>query len=466
LGNQPFTASPETGWSGGGGGISSIWKMPSWQLASDTGVINSYSSGSTCQAAAGQYCREVPDVSADAGTGYAMYADGKTHPNEWLRVTGTSLATPTWAAIATLMDNSSTYCRKHPVGFLNPALYRLAASTPADFNDITTGVNNGGKSIAGGRYPATKGYDLATGLGTPNAAALARSFCSTPIPWSPPAAVTSHKVTGTPVLATVGTTLYSVFTSSGSLYYESFNGFFWNAPAKIQPTSGGSPESKNTPAAVAYKGHLVVLWTNSANDEIYVSTLSNGAWSPAAAIAGGTAHSSAGPSATGANGSVLAVWRSTSKDRIEEATLGTNGVWSSAGGLGPVTADAPAVTYPGGIYFLVAWTSANDRIWFAFLSPFGWGKYYSYPASTKSSPALTVDGSRVYLAWRIAKSEQIDFASSAISSNLKIWSTHQPPVPGSRALTAPSLAVLGPTLTAAWNGTTGKVLYAGSNQPQ
>lgn len=196
-----------------------------------------------------------------------------------------------------------------------------------------------------------------------------------------------------------------------------------------------------------------------------MSSLSNGAWSPAAPIAGGTAHSSAAPAATGANGSVLAIWKGTSKDHIEEATLSANGDWSSAGGLGPATPDAPTVAYPGGIFYLVAWTSEKDRVSFATLSLFGWGKAYGYPATTKSSPALTVDGSRVYLAWRNAKTGQVDIASSTASSDFKAWTTGQPPVPGSRTGTAPELAVLGPTLTASWSGTSRGGWYAGSDQP-
>jgi hypothetical protein len=464
LGNQPFAAPAETAWSGGGGGISSIWDMPSSQLASDKGVINSYSSGSPCQAPAGQYCREVPDVSANAGVGYAMYADGASHPNEWLAVPGTSLATPTWAAIAILMDDSSVYCRAHPVGFLTPALYKLAASTPVDFNDITTGANNAGNPIAGGKYPATAGYDLASGLGTPNAAALARSLCRTPIPWSPPAIATSLKVTGSPVLSVVGKTLYSVFTSGGSLYYEAFNGDAWMRPTKIQPTSGTSPESRYSPAAFAVNGHLAVLWTNSPNGEVDMSSFSNGAWSPSTPIAGGTAQASAAPAAAPFDGAVFAVWRGTSNGAIDEATLSANGQWTPAGKLGPTSQYAPTVTYPGGIFLLVAWTSSKDHVSYATVSPFGLGPVHGLPATTKSSPALTVDGSRVYLAWRDSTTNRLDI-SSMISSELNTW-TGESSVPGARAITAPELAVLGPTLTVAWNGTNGHAWYAGSDQLQ
>ncbi len=59
---------------------------------------------------------------------------------------------------------------RKPVGFLNPALYSLAAQrqSASSFHDVTTGSNL--------VHPATKGYDLATGLGTPDAWILARNL--------------------------------------------------------------------------------------------------------------------------------------------------------------------------------------------------------------------------------------------------------------------------------------------------
>jgi hypothetical protein len=58
----------------------------------------------------------------------------------------------------------------HPLGFINPTLYKLAASSDytRDFNDITTGENSvdyNGVNVKG--YPAVTGWDPVTGLGTP-----------------------------------------------------------------------------------------------------------------------------------------------------------------------------------------------------------------------------------------------------------------------------------------------------------
>lgn len=157
----------------GGGGISEIWQMPSYQKAIG---INSDSSGTPCGASAGSYCREVPDVSADADpySGYAVYYDGG-----WTDIGGTSAAAPLWAAFVTIVNEGCTSSS----GFLNPSLYTHAS----DLNDITSGNNDYTPSgYDGGLYPATTGYDMASGIGTPNAKLFQSGvLCSTGAPSGP-----------------------------------------------------------------------------------------------------------------------------------------------------------------------------------------------------------------------------------------------------------------------------------------
>ena len=183
----------ETVWNDGtdvgasGGGVSSFWPMPSYQSGAPGSlhVINGNSSGSQCNASSGD-CREVPDVSADGdpGTGYVIYwngqgdASGFPPPTQgWQVVGGTSAAAPAWAALIALA-NASGRCAGIPIGFANPALYDAAASAyGTDFNDITSG-NNDMTGLNGGLYPAGAGYDMATGLGSPNGTALVQSLCT------------------------------------------------------------------------------------------------------------------------------------------------------------------------------------------------------------------------------------------------------------------------------------------------
>ena len=167
----------------GGGGISMDEAMPWYQsgAAPSLNVINSDSSGSRCVVGVlqpGSYCREVPDVSADADpdTGYATYIDDPPATG-WFSVGGTSASAPTWAAFMALADASSS-CAGAPIGFANPVLYEAAASDySSDFNDITSG-NNDYEDSNGGLYPAGNGYDMASGLGTPNGGSLASTLCS------------------------------------------------------------------------------------------------------------------------------------------------------------------------------------------------------------------------------------------------------------------------------------------------
>lgn len=146
--------------------------MPVYQASAPPAlnVINSGSSGAPCTAAAG-FCREVPDVSAnsDPYTGYAIYFAGS-----WLSIGGTSAAAPTWAALLALA-NASPVCAGIPVGFANSALYRAAGSLYATtFNDVLFGNNVVASGLG---LSAASGYDMASGLGTPNGANLSLAIC-------------------------------------------------------------------------------------------------------------------------------------------------------------------------------------------------------------------------------------------------------------------------------------------------
>jgi subtilase family serine protease len=161
----------------GGGGVSISHAMPSYQSGapSSLNVINSHSSGSQCGAPSGSYCREVPDVSADADpyTGYLIYYEGS-----WTGIGGTSAAAPLWAAFTALVDASSS-CAGKSIGFANPLLYNAAASAySSDFTDVTSGNNDYTPDLyAGGLYPAGTGYDMASGLGSPDGATLPATLC-------------------------------------------------------------------------------------------------------------------------------------------------------------------------------------------------------------------------------------------------------------------------------------------------
>ncbi len=173
-----------------GGGISESWPMPAWQInslvpggagaLSNSGAVTaaesfmgtdfclSDTSGGSLEPA----CRQLPDVSADADEftgGITIFSDAF---GGWLTIGGTSSAAPMWAGM--LADvNASATCKSNPatangVGFVSPLLYAVASNPTAyaaSFNDITVGNNDpfGDSNL----FQATTGYDMGSGLGTP-----------------------------------------------------------------------------------------------------------------------------------------------------------------------------------------------------------------------------------------------------------------------------------------------------------
>lgn len=178
----------QSAWNRGGatgGGASATWALDK-ATGYQAGTTGQGYSDSRCSAATGTACRQVPDVSAlaDGSNGYLIAvgvdAQGLQY---WGRIAGTSGAAPVWAAIAAHADSSLQCAADGPVGFLNPALYKAKGSNA--FTDVTTGNNVlAASGYIGGLYQATAGYDLATGLGTPNAGTLTDVLCAAP-PQSP-----------------------------------------------------------------------------------------------------------------------------------------------------------------------------------------------------------------------------------------------------------------------------------------
>ena len=83
-------------------------------------------------------------------------------------VAGTSASCPVVAGVFAKLNEIRLAAGKAPLGFLNPFIYQNADA----FNDVTQGSNPGVQ--AGKGFPAVAGWDAATGVGTPNFAALAK----------------------------------------------------------------------------------------------------------------------------------------------------------------------------------------------------------------------------------------------------------------------------------------------------
>ena len=151
--------------SGGGGGVSKFWRLPSYQ-AGIGGVSATH--------------RNVPDVSLDADpyTGYAVYYSDPNNPGQpWIPVGGTSASSPLWAAFTALANQQRASNGQQPVGFANPLIYTIGGSADylSGFHDIADGSNN-----LYPLYTAKTGYDNVTGWGSFNGAGLLPLFAPAP----------------------------------------------------------------------------------------------------------------------------------------------------------------------------------------------------------------------------------------------------------------------------------------------
>jgi subtilase family serine protease len=151
--------------------------IPPWQQL--PGVITKANEGSTIY-------RNGPDVSANANFSYYVCADQEPcTANEY---GGTTFGPPLWAGYLALTNEQGALNGNPSLGFINPAIYDIGVGSGYDtaFHDITVG-NNG--------FPATSGYDLATGWGSPNTDGLINALA--------PSGVASFTLTANPSSITV-----------------------------------------------------------------------------------------------------------------------------------------------------------------------------------------------------------------------------------------------------------------------
>ncbi len=141
-----------------GGGLSAFFPRPSYQDGVKSVVGNH---------------RGVPDISMSAACNGSVdtYGTFGGEPAGWTPSCGTSEATPLFAGIVAL----AAQVAGHPLGLINPALYRLSAEGAAGIVPVTSGDNTvsfrqGGRVRTVRGYAAGKGYSLASGVGTVNAA--------------------------------------------------------------------------------------------------------------------------------------------------------------------------------------------------------------------------------------------------------------------------------------------------------
>jgi subtilase family serine protease len=142
----------------GGGGKSVMFSRPGYQ-------------GGVRAVVGGQ--RGVPDIAMSAACNGSVveYQSFGGQPPGWYPTCGTSESTPLFAGIVALADQLAG----HPLGLINPRLYQLAAQHAPGIVDVVSGSNTvsfrqGGTTHTVHGFTAGPGYDLASGLGTVDAA--------------------------------------------------------------------------------------------------------------------------------------------------------------------------------------------------------------------------------------------------------------------------------------------------------
>jgi uncharacterized repeat protein (TIGR03803 family) len=168
---------------GSGGGVSTIYAIPSWQL----GVSMASNEGSTG-------FRNFPDVALTADNVFIFAGNGEEE-----NVGGTSCAAPLWAAFVALANQQAAAAGRPTLGFINPALYAIGQSVnyTNGFHDIAAGNNTWSESPT--LYYAVPGYDLCSGWGTPTGSNLVNLLALDSLQISPPGGWASGGIVGGPL---------------------------------------------------------------------------------------------------------------------------------------------------------------------------------------------------------------------------------------------------------------------------
>ena len=161
----------------GSGGMDTTQATPGYQV--DYGLT------SAIYTALGLSGRGTPDVVAPAG-GNMFYATPDANMENVVGEGGTSAATPFWASLITQINYVFNDQGLPNLGYMTDLLYLASVVAPGSFNDVTLGNNISSFTMGGADYDginptglgyeADTGYDLASGLGSPNGMLLARAL--------------------------------------------------------------------------------------------------------------------------------------------------------------------------------------------------------------------------------------------------------------------------------------------------
>merc|ERR1712113_420387 len=154
----------ETAWADSGGGFSDNFDIPSYQKDAVAAYKASSDADLPPQNLRNNTGRGYPDIAALGGqkAPYCVAVNGLFEG-----VAGTSASSPVTAGVFALLNGLRASQNKAPLGFLNPFIYQNSGA----FQDVQSGCNGGGRKYC---FKAVKGWDAATGWGTPNYEALSK----------------------------------------------------------------------------------------------------------------------------------------------------------------------------------------------------------------------------------------------------------------------------------------------------
>lgn len=161
-------------WGSGGGGFSDTFALPLFQASAVAAYKANPDADLPPQSMWNATGRAYPDVSALAGYGdpYCTVTGGFV-----MGASGTSCSSPVVAAIFARLNGVRLAAGQAPLGWLNPFIYQNGDA----FNDVVVGMNNGTAPFDKPNpygFKATKGWDPASGWGTPNMADLLKRVAS------------------------------------------------------------------------------------------------------------------------------------------------------------------------------------------------------------------------------------------------------------------------------------------------
>ncbi|MGO8673987.1 MAG: choice-of-anchor tandem repeat GloVer-containing protein [Capsulimonadaceae bacterium] len=463
---------------GGGGGISSYWPIPDYQVGAFNPSVNTQGSLSY---------RNLPDVSLFADgddNGYeAMWTDlygiiGPAGTQYTFALGGTSAAAPLWGGLLTAVNAGRASAGEPGLGFADPAIYALAEEPVAyknDFHDINDGSNNL-------FYDAVAGYDNATGWGSfqannlysdllayglplvPTGLVATPEYESVSLTWNTDQWATSYNIYrgtaaggegSTPLASVTGTaydnagitdgvTYYYVITAAGSAGRSSRS-----AEVSATPTSLLPPSAPAWLAATAGMGTVNLSWAASSSAtsyNVYRGTASGGESSEAIGSAAGTTYFDSG----------LAV----------ETTYFYKVAAVSSAGTSPMSSEASATStdppYP--VYALTA-TAGSTQValsWSGGFTATSFNIYRATASGAEGSTAIAASIGMPYTDTGLTNGVEYYYEVSAVNGAGTTPQSAEASATPEPAPTAPVnlTAVAGvDEISLTWTGSTGAVSY-------